>query len=86
MADRCGLGCSRPIGRGKIGRMKGPGERLKYDLRRVWECPVCHHRERTNGDQTHCLCCCQRKLKPIDRAWMKLIEDGVRRVNGLDTP
>jgi hypothetical protein len=64
------------------GPMKGPGERLKYDLFRVWECPVCHHRERTLGDRTSCLCRCQRKQKPTERVWMKLLEDGVRRLSG----
>ena len=38
--------------------MKGPYERLKYDLRRLWECPACHKRERTPGSVSsrHCLC------------------------------
>ena len=38
--------------------MKGPYERLKYDLRRVWECPVCHRRERTEGLVTSVGCRC----------------------------
>src|SRR5205823_7244225 len=60
--------------------MKGPYERLKYDLRRVWECPVCKRRERTAGTVTfrHCQC----RMKQIDGqpAVMKLVEDGVQRV------
>jgi len=36
--------------------MKGPYERLKYDLRRVWECPVCRARVRTGGNVTSLLC------------------------------
>ena len=57
--------------------MKGPYERLKYDLRRVWECPVCHHRERSPGDVTAIVCRCQEKQpRPV---FMKLTEDGVRR-------
>jgi hypothetical protein len=59
--------------------MKGPGERLKYDFRRVWECPVCRHRERTGGDVTYRLCACQRKLEPMQRAWMRLVHEGGRR-------
>jgi hypothetical protein len=59
--------------------MKGPGERLKYDFRRVWECPVCRHRERTGGDVTFRLCACQRKVDPSHRVWMKLIQEGGRR-------
>ena len=27
--------------------MRGPYERLKYDLRRLWECPVCKHTNTT---------------------------------------
>ncbi|MBW3597694.1 MAG: hypothetical protein KY475_10505 [Planctomycetes bacterium] len=60
--------------------MRGPYERLKYDLRRVWECPVCHHRERTGGDVTYRLCPCQRKVEPTERICMKLIQDAGRRI------
>jgi hypothetical protein len=58
--------------------MKGPGERLKHDFRRVWECPVCHRRERTGGDVTFLLCICQRKASPAERVWMKLVHEHVR--------
>lgn len=61
--------------------MKGPGERTKYDFRRVWECPVCHHRERTGGDVTCSLCACQRKLDPHQRVWMRLVLEGGRRID-----
>ena len=61
--------------------MKGPYERLKYDLRRVWECPVCHHRDRTDGSATSCLCRCQKKLAPGAATWMRLVDDGVRCVD-----
>lgn len=60
--------------------MKGPYERLKYDLRRVWACPVCQHRERTAGNVTSCLCHCQTKVEPAHRQMMKLVEDGCRRL------
>jgi hypothetical protein len=59
--------------------MKGPGERLKYDFRRVWECPVCRHRERTGGDVTFRVCACQRKVEAPHRVWMKLVQEGGRR-------
>lgn len=59
--------------------MKGPYERLRYDLRRVWECPVCHHKERTEGTVTVMFCKCQEKSESPPVA-MKLIEDGPRRV------
>lgn len=59
--------------------MKGPYERLKYDLRRLWECPVCQHRERTPGEQTFSICRCQTELPPGDQKYMRLVEDGVRK-------
>ena len=59
--------------------MKGPFERLKYDLRRVWECPRCHHRERTPGTTTSCICRCQAKEEALKRVCMTLVEDGARR-------
>jgi hypothetical protein len=57
--------------------MKGPHERIKYDLRRVWECPQCRHRERTPGDVTTMTCQCRpgTRGEPIH---MKLVEDGPR--------
>jgi hypothetical protein len=57
--------------------MKGPYERLKYDMRRVWECPECHQRLRTSGDRTFCVCDCREKRggRPVV---MKLIEEGGR--------
>lgn len=62
--------------------MKGPYERLKYDFRRVWECPACKRRERTDGGVTSRFCNCTTRgeasregAQPIP---MKLIEDGPR--------
>jgi hypothetical protein len=60
--------------------MKGPSERLKYELRRLWECPTCKKRERTPGSVTfrHCMCLMSHADgKPVV---MKLLEDGVLRV------
>lgn len=62
--------------------MRGPYERLKYDFRRVWECPVCHHRERTSGNITSQYCACQAKEEFLKQRPMKLIEDGPRRTDG----
>jgi len=59
--------------------MKGPSERLKYDLRRLWECPVCNRRERTPGSLTFHFCSCQMKQTDGQPVAMKLIEDGVQR-------
>ena len=60
--------------------MKGPYERLKYDLRRLWECPVCQRRERTSGAVASRLCLCQMKQADGQPVVMKLVEDGVQRV------
>ena len=60
--------------------MKGPSERLKYDLRRVWECPVCKRRERTAGTVTFRHCQCRMKQVDGQPVVMKLVEDGVQRV------
>ncbi|MEO8496060.1 MAG: hypothetical protein ABI614_13400 [Planctomycetota bacterium] len=59
--------------------MKGPFERLKYDLRRVWECPECHHKERADGTVTTVVCRCQATKEPHARFVMKLIEDRIQR-------
>lgn len=59
--------------------MKGPYERLKYDLRRVWECPVCQHHERTPGHVTSVLCRCQAKEPWTQRKAMRLLDDGPPR-------
>ncbi|MDP6467553.1 MAG: hypothetical protein QF918_07430 [Pirellulaceae bacterium] len=60
--------------------MKGPKERLKYDLSRVWECPECHNRTRTSGEVTHTTCGCQSKMLFTEQRCMMLVEDGVRRI------
>src|SRR4051812_42359967 len=61
--------------------MKGPFERLKYDLRRLWECPACHRKERSPFTQTYNFCTCQAK-EGGSAISMRLVEDGVRRVWG----
>lgn len=64
--------------------MKGPYQRLKYNMLRIWECPECNRRERTDGSQTAMLCDCvfadTKKLKP-----MRLIEDDIR-LSGISNP
>lgn len=52
--------------------MKGPRARWKHDVRRLWECPACHRRERTGGDIVNLRCGCQ--------TWMRLIEADVPSV------
>jgi hypothetical protein len=60
--------------------MKGPYERLKYDLRRLWECPVCKRRERLPPSVTFRHCLCQMKQPDGQPVVMKLIADGVQRL------
>ncbi len=59
--------------------MKGPYERLKYSMLRIWECPECSRRERTDGKLTSMLCDCvfneSKKMQP-----MRLVEDDIRRI------
>ena len=59
--------------------MKGPYERLKYDLRRVWECPHCHARERLDGAQTSCFCRCQEKASPGKLIPMRMVSDVIKK-------
>ena len=59
--------------------MKGPYERLKYDLRRLWECPLCHRRERTDGTATYRFCECQSTAAEARPTPMKLVEEAGHR-------
>lgn len=49
--------------------MKGPGQRIRYDVRRVWQCPQCGTVAKT-GPQQIALECVMHD-KPV---WMKLLE------------
>src|SRR5262245_23292077 len=60
--------------------MKGPYERLKYDLRRLWECPLCKRRERTDGGVTSCFCDCGTKQEGGQLVVMRLVADGPQRL------
>lgn len=53
--------------------MKGPRSRRQFHVRRIWECPVCHRRERTGGDVVNRVCPCQARV--ASPAWMRLVED-----------
>lgn len=67
--------------------MKGPYERLKYELRRLWQCPLCHRREWTTGAETTRFCTCPpakgepARSGPARATSMHLIEDGARRID-----
>ncbi len=50
--------------------MKGPGMRLALDVRRVWECPECGHRRKTDGHVVAKRCNCQK-----EGVSMRLIEE-----------
>ena len=54
--------------------MKGPGGRVKFDLRRIWECPACQQRELTSGDIVSRQCGCGANADPPRTTWMRLIE------------
>jgi hypothetical protein len=38
--------------------MKGPGNRIELDVRRIWECPQCHKQRRTSGEVASLRCGC----------------------------
>lgn len=62
------------------GTMKGPFERLKYDLRRLWECPHCKRRERSDGTVTTRFCTCPGQSgSEGKRTAMKLVEEAGHR-------
>lgn len=60
-------------------RMKGPYERLKYDLRRVFECPRCRRRVRLPGSVTFFYCTCADPEHEGHHVLMKLVEECARR-------
>jgi hypothetical protein len=62
--------------------VKGPYERLKYDLRRVFECPVCRRRVRMPGHVTSVNCNCSPDAPQDLAPFMKLVEEGPRRTDG----
>jgi hypothetical protein len=54
--------------------MKGPGHGNQYDVRRVWECPVCQKRVKTGGQVVSLRCEACARNKTGDTACMKLLE------------
>jgi hypothetical protein len=62
--------------------MRGPYERTKYDLRRVWECPHCKQKLRTEGHVTSQFCKCRQTPEtPSLLLPMRLVGDGPRRIS-----
>lgn len=62
--------------------VKGPYERLKYDFRRLWECPICGHRRWSPGTLTAEACDCTLKESPPRVTFMQLLAEGGRRTDG----
>jgi hypothetical protein len=58
-----------------ISTMKGPGNRLKFVIRRAWECTRCQRRVVTPGSVVYQSCTCTPADAPGGPAWMCLIED-----------
>jgi hypothetical protein len=58
--------------------MKGPGNRLKFVIRRAWECPQCHRRLVTPGSVVQQACNCRTADADAAPVWMKLIKDPLR--------
>jgi hypothetical protein len=55
--------------------MKGPGNRLKFVIRREWACPRCHRRLVTAGSVVHQACTCGPPADGGPQVWMRLIQD-----------
>jgi hypothetical protein len=54
--------------------MKGPGNRGRHDVRRLWECAACQRRVKTPGTVVYLLCTCGPKETPPRERWMLLVE------------
>ena len=66
--------------------MRGPYERLKYEFRRTFECPVCHQQRRLSGTHTCHLCSCQAQAPLEEVRWMKMIAEGDSLPRQPDSP
>jgi hypothetical protein len=55
--------------------MKGPFGRLRFDVRRAWECPLCHRRESTGGQVVVLTCRNCKAAAPGQDVWMHLHEE-----------
>lgn len=49
--------------------MRGPGLRLKYDVRRLWQCPECGYERHAPATEVTVRCHCNEQ-----DPWMKLVE------------
>ena len=56
--------------------MKGPYGRLRFDVRRLWQCPVCGRFERTPGSIVTLVCrACRTTSADLGEVLMKLVEE-----------
>jgi hypothetical protein len=57
--------------------MKGPGNRVKFVIRRQWECPLCRKRLVTPGSVVHQACesCSSDRPGPV---WMQMLTEALR--------
>ncbi|MFO0864986.1 MAG: hypothetical protein U0744_10100 [Gemmataceae bacterium] len=51
--------------------MKGPAGRIKYQAKRMWQCPKCRRKLLTGGDVSTLACTCQ----PAQSVWMHVVGD-----------
>jgi hypothetical protein len=58
--------------------MKGPGNRLKFVIRRVWECPECRRRLVTGGHVVQQPCNCRPPGPDALPVWMQLVKEALR--------
>ena len=49
--------------------MRGPGQRLRIDVRRLWKCPQCGYERHAPANETTVRCHCDK-----NEYWMKLVE------------
>jgi hypothetical protein len=64
--------------------MKGPSRRLKFDVRRIWQCHDCGRKEYTSGKEVvrACPICSSDDRKK----WMRLVEGRPTAPDGLVDP
>jgi hypothetical protein len=62
--------------------MKGPGNRLKFVVRREWACPQCRRRLVTAGSVVQQRCDCRSLDDARGQLWMQLIQDPLGTPSG----
>jgi hypothetical protein len=62
--------------------MKGPGNRLKFVVRREWACPHCRRRLVTAGSVVQQPCNCRPQEDSRGQPWMQLVQDPLGTPSG----